>query len=90
MRRFVVLGLVVSGVFAACGGVEQAPACDRYTTCIRALDERMERETNLDRFDPGGACWGSEEGGTLCERACERGLLWEATRNPDPPAECRP
>jgi hypothetical protein len=80
----------LGGLSACGGGVEQAPACARYTACIRALDERVERETDLDRFDPGGPCWGSEVGGTLCERACTRGLAWEAARNPDPPAECRP
>jgi hypothetical protein len=88
VRRLAVL--VILGLSPACDdGVEQAPACARYTACIRALDERVERETNLDRFDPGGACWGSVEGGTLCARACTRGLAWEAMRNPDPPAECR-
>lgn len=70
--------------------VEQAPACARYTECIRALDERSGQPTDLDRFDPGGACWGSEQGAELCEHACERGLRWEAERRDDPPQECRP
>lgn len=70
--------------------VEQAPACARYTACIRALDDAANRETDLDRFDPGGGCWGSEVGATACEHACTRGLDWEARRNPAPPAECQP
>lgn len=74
---------------AACRAeVEQAPACARYTACIRALDEAAGRETDLDRFDPGGACWGSETGATACARACTRGLAWEARRNTAPLAEC--
>lgn len=93
MRRSSVilsLGLVLVSSLACDAEVEQAPACARYTACIRALDEAAERETNLDRFDPGGACWGSEEGGTLCERSCVRGLEWEARRNAQPPQECQP
>lgn len=70
--------------------VAQSPACDRYTACIRALDELSSRETDVDRFDPGGACWGSEAGATLCDRACTRGLAWESRRTPAPPQECRP
>lgn len=71
--------------------VEQSPACARYAACIRALDDAAGRETDLDRFDPGGACWGgSDVGATLCDRACTRGLQWEARRSPAPPQECRP
>jgi len=86
--------LVLAPLVACQASVEQAPACVRYTACIRALDELAEgpqpRETNLDRFDPGGACWGSETGALLCERACARGLRWETRRNPTPPPECQP
>lgn len=70
--------------------VEQTTACARYTACVRALDEASSRETDVDRFDPGGACWGSEAGATLCDRACTRGLAWEARRSASPPEECRP
>lgn len=78
-------------MLAACRSeVEQRPACARYTACIRALDEAADRETDVDRFDPGGACWGSEDSATACERACTRGLAWEASRSAITPAECQP
>jgi hypothetical protein len=82
--------MFLAALVACREGVEQAPACERYTACIRALDDAAGRETDLDRFDPGGGCWGSDVGGTLCERACERGLAFESRRNPVLPMECRP
>lgn len=86
----IALVLLGSTLVACSASVEQAPVCARYTACIRALDEVRGLETDLDRFDPGGACWGSEEGGVLCERACTRGLVFESSRGPNPPQECRP
>jgi len=88
--RAALLGVLLLPLAACRAEVEQAPACARYTACIRALDEAAGRETDVDRFDPGGACWGSETGATACERACTRGLRWEAQRNATAPAECRP
>lgn len=82
--------VLVAALVACREGVEQAPACARYTACIRALDEAAGRETDLDRFDPGGACWGSDAGATLCARACDRGLAFEQRRSPAPPLECQP
>lgn len=83
--------MLAGAAFLSCGGgVEQAPSCARYAECIRALDELRGIETDLDRFDPGGPCWGSEEGAKVCTQACTRGLAFEAERWPDPPAECRP
>ena len=84
------IGLLCLAVFGCGEGVEQAPSCARYTACIRALDEARGIETDLDRFDPGGPCWNSEEGALVCERACTAGLAFEARRSPDPPAECVP
>ena len=75
---------------AACATeVEQAPVCEHYVECIRSLDELAGVETDLDRFDPGGACWGSEEQGKICIRACTRGLEWENERRTDAPEACR-
>lgn len=79
----------LAAFFAGCDGVEQARSCQRYVACIRALDASLGRETDLERFDAGGACWGSEEGALLCERACTRGIEWYSTQ-PGAPAECQP
>lgn len=88
-RSWLSLLAVAAALGAACDGVEQAGACERYVACIRALDATLDRATDLDRFDVGGACWGSEEGALLCERACNRGLEWQA-RQAAAPGECQP
>ncbi len=75
---------------AGCDEAEQADTCERYVACVRAIDEREGRFTNLDRFDPGGACWGRDEQAHVCEQSCEAGLAWLAERIPDPPVECSP
>jgi hypothetical protein len=80
----------LAGASACDEGVGQAAACERYVACIRALDQRRGQITNLDRFEAGGPCWGSQEGATLCERACVRGLQWEAQRDLAAPVECDP
>lgn len=81
--------LFVLGLVACDDGEAQAPVCEQYTACIRSLDELAGVETNLDRFDPGGACWNSEEGAKSCARACTRGLEWERARRVDAPDSCR-
>lgn len=88
-RSWLPLLAVAAALAAACDGVEQADACERYVACVRALDVSLDRVTDLDRFDVGGACWGSEEGALLCERACDRGLEWQS-RQSAAPAECQP
>lgn len=66
---------------------EQPPVCEQYTACIRSLDALAGHETDLDRFDPGGACWNSEETAKACVHACTRGLEWEQSwRDPLPEA----
>lgn len=75
---------------AGCDAPTQAESCQRYVACIRALDERDGKETNVDRFDPGGACWNGEEQAHVCDQSCERGLEWLSDRYDDLPAECVP
>lgn len=91
MRRAIGVGLaLLAATLASCEGPEQAPTCQQYTACIRALDQAAGFETNLDRFDPGGACWASEEQGKLCAQACSRGLIWERERWAVLPEVCQP
>lgn len=80
---------VVAALLAGCDGVPQTQSCERYVACIRTLDASRGHETDLERFDAGGACWGSEEGALLCDRACTRGLEYQK-QQPDAPAECGP
>lgn len=85
------LGFLAALLLGACKpSGEQAAACEQYTACVRAQDQLDGVETNLDRFDPGGACWGSEEQSRVCERACTRGLAFERARRADAPPECGP
>lgn len=85
------VALLAASLLGACNSpYEQAQSCEQYTACIRAQDELDGVETNLDRFDPGGACWGSEEQSKVCERACTRGLAFERARRADAPVECGP
>jgi hypothetical protein len=91
MGRFPLL-LGVAGVMgaAACEAPQPTDACSRYTECVRALDEQRAQETNLDRFDPGGACWGHHEQARVCTAACEAGRALVFERWEDPPEECAP
>lgn len=58
-----------------CGAPQpQSEACRRFVACVRALDAQRGRSTNVDRFLPGGACWGGVAGARLCTEGCERGL----------------
>lgn len=85
------LGFVAALLLGACKpSGEQAASCEQYSACVRAQDQLDGVETNLDRFDPGGACWGSEEQSKVCERACTRGLAFERARRADAPPECGP
>ncbi len=81
---------ILAGVFASCaGGVDQSSACASYVACIEARDDAMGIETNLERFRASGDCWGSEEGGELCTKSCERGLEFYAEQA-GAPGECAP
>lgn len=75
MRRFVPLVVLL-----ACNGpAEQSPQCARYVECVRARDVALGIQTDVERFLPGGACWGGFEGGELCTNGCENGLAFLAT-----------
>ncbi len=75
----------------SCGGsVDQSAACHEYVACVGALDAARDQTTNVDRYAAGGACWGSEEGATLCDRSCAKGLAWMRERINDLPQECQP
>ena len=75
---------------AGCGEVEQTAACADYVRCLEARDAVLGTETDADRFDVGGACWGGAEGAHLCDTACSNGLAWLRDVEPDLPAECAP
>ncbi|MCB9742078.1 MAG: hypothetical protein H6741_09235 [Alphaproteobacteria bacterium] len=85
---FTLLGLAA---LTACGGeVPQTEACAAYVACVEARDLELGIRTNLDRFEPGGACWGSAEGGALCDRGCSSGLAWMQDAYADLPEACDP
>lgn len=70
--RFAPLLLLV-----ACGGeVEPTPECVAYVQCLQARDVARGRSTDMERFEAGGACWGSHEAAEFCSGGCERGLVW--------------
>ena len=71
-----------------CAEVEQSSSCATYVACIQAKDDVDGVETDLDRFEPDGACWGSPEGASLCDRACVNGLDWMQGAYADLPEEC--
>lgn len=52
----------------------QAASCAQYVECVRTLDARDGVETDVERFEAHGDCWGSDEGALLCARACTRGI----------------
>jgi hypothetical protein len=74
---------------AGCGGeVEQREACVDYVVCVQARDAALGYETDVVRFDIGGACWGGVQGADLCETACIQGLEFLREREPGLPGEC--
>ena len=52
-----------------CAEVEQSASCEEYVACIRAQDAVSGVETDLERFEADGDCWGNPEGAALCDRA---------------------
>ena len=75
---------------AACAGgpVAQSPDCAAYVACVQAEDKAAGRATDLARFAAGGPCWGNEDIGALCTRACGKALDRIAAREPGAPREC--
>lgn len=82
--------LLITFALGACSseGPAQTEACEAYVSCLQARDARLGVQTNADRFEAGGACWGSEDGAHLCDTACSRGLEFLASHDPAP--ECQP
>ncbi|TNE85254.1 MAG: hypothetical protein EP330_26365 [Deltaproteobacteria bacterium] len=71
--------------------VEPSAACEAYVTCLGARDLARDRNTDVERFVAGGACWGSHEAAEFCTGACERGLDWLREAEADTlPTECSP
>lgn len=82
--------LVLLMLWGCDGPVEQSASCAAYVSCVEARDLALGQSTNLDRFLPGGACWGGAEGGALCDRACTNGLDWLQANEDDLPEACQP
>jgi len=85
-----VVSLLLAAPGCADGAVDQSTACRQYVACVEALDVRRGVTTNVERYAPGGGCWGSEVGAALCNTSCERGLTFVAERFASAPSECAP
>ena len=72
----------------ACAEVAQTPACASFVACVAARDAEQGATTDVLRFEPSGACWGSPAGADLCDRSCENGLAWLRDTEPNPPEAC--
>ena len=83
--RFWMLALVWG-----CAEVEPSASCEEYVACIRSQDAVSGVETDLARFEEGGACWDSPQGAGLCDRACTNGLEWMRDEVLDLSEECGP
>ena len=89
-RDMIVLMMLAASAWVGCGeSVGQSGTCAAYVQCVEAMDARDGVDTDVDRFEVSGACWGSEEGATLCDRACTNGLDYIRQRDPQLPQECR-
>jgi hypothetical protein len=88
-RLIFALILLVSSVGAGCTeAVTQSEDCAAYVECVRAIDARDGVETDVERFEADGDCWGSDEGATLCDRACTRGADYLRRQSGPLPQEC--
>jgi hypothetical protein len=88
------LGLVAATLASGCWGpaVDPSPECAGYVRCIEAIDlaATPPQETDLVRYQVGGACWGNHVLGDGCTTSCRRALDRIRPRQPAPPAECAP
>lgn len=71
-----------------CAQVEQSASCATYVSCVQAQDAIKGIETDVVRFEPGGACWINPDAGALCDRGCTNGMLWIQETGSDLPEEC--
>lgn len=60
-------------ILSGCGA-EQGPDCRAFVACVAKLDALKSTQTNVSRFLPQGACWGSEKSAQVCESSCRRGV----------------
>ncbi|MDP1829303.1 MAG: hypothetical protein Q8L48_38920 [Archangium sp.] len=83
--------LCTMAVLAGCWGspVSQAPECQAWVGCIRALDAPGET-TDLERFVEGGFCWNNPTLAEGCTTACARALARLRDRESSLPSECQP
>ena len=76
-------------MLVGCAEGAQTHACREYVQCLEVRDAELGITTNTDRFESGGACWGSPAGAELCDTACVRGLEFLSSLE-NAPAECAP
>lgn len=90
--RLLTLLLPLTLLGAACGSppVDQTSACAEWVECVAARDAALGTTTDYQRFDVGGACWGSQEGADLCTTSCEQGLTFLRDNYDDVPEGCLP
>jgi hypothetical protein len=79
-------------LLSGCWGspVGQAPQCQAWVACIRALDVDAGEETDLERFVEGGFCWNNPELAKGCTTACGRALTRMREREAALPGACLP
>ncbi len=68
--------------WTGCGGAEQGPECRAFLACVAKLDALKSTQTNVSRFLPEGACWGSDKSARVCESSCRRGVVQLLSQEP--------
>jgi len=84
MRRAMISALLLTGCWGS--PVSQAPECQAYVSCLRALDADAGETTDLERYLEGGYCWNNPTLAGGCISACSRAL----TRLQERAGECLP
>ena len=82
--------LLAAATFACAQPLEPTPACVSYVACQQARDSLLGINTDMVRFQTGGACWGNPEISDLCDRGCASGIAWLRTAEPSLPAAFAP
>ena len=68
-------------IWTGCGA-EQGPECRAFVACVAKLDAVKLTQTNVSRFLPEGACWGSDKSARVCESSCRRGVVQLLVQEP--------
>lgn len=63
-------------------GAAQGPDCRAFVACVAKLDALKLTQTNVSRFLPEGACWGSDKSAQVCESSCRRGVIQLLAQEP--------